>query len=142
MDFPQPQYNVGDRVYCQDITEEVTITDIQLTAQKQLRYLYVTDKGSAGVVPEISLGDPPSNGEDLPNCLFINMASVTDINAVFPNLPGGKGRLARKIVEAAKETPFDGEINFIERMKEIEPKCDWEEISHRLKYDKPAEIGV
>lgn len=142
MDFPEPQYKVGDRVYCQETANEVTIDDIQLTAQRQLRYLYKTDHGASGVVPESALGDPPTSNDDVPDMLFINMASVQEILTVFPNLPGGRGILARKIVKAAKETPFDGEVNFIERMREIEPKCDWEEMSHRLKYDKPAEIGV
>jgi hypothetical protein len=49
--------------------------------------------------------------------------------------------LARKIIQTRNESPFDGEINFIDRMAEIAPKCDWEAISHRLSYEKATAIN-
>jgi hypothetical protein len=62
--------------------------------------------------------------------------------AAFPSLPGGKGVLARKIIQERNESPFDNEINFINRMIEIAPKCDWEAISHKLKFDKLPTVEV
>lgn len=141
-EIPQPQYNVGDRVYSHEMVDEVTIDSIQLTAQRQLRYLYKTDSGATGVATEAELGDPPTDNLDAPDILYINLCSVTDILNSFPNLPGGKGVLARKMVKAAKETPFDNEINFIDRMLEIEPKVEWEVISSRLKFNLPQEVGA
>lgn len=140
--FPDPKYSIGERVYSHKHADEVTITSIELTPQRQLRYAYRLDSEATGVATDSDLGDPPSNMEDVPDILYINMCSVADINATFPNLPGGKGVLARKIIKAAKEVPFDNEINFINRMLEVEPKVEWETISSRLKFDIPEDIGV
>jgi hypothetical protein len=140
--FPDPKYKVGERVYSHKHADEVTITSIELTPQKQLRYAYKTDSEATGVATDSDLGDPPSGQDDIPDLLYINMCSIADVIAVFPNLPGGKGVLARKIIKTAKESPFDNEINFINRMLEIEPKVEWEAISSRLKFDTPTNIGV
>jgi hypothetical protein len=141
MSFPIPSYQVGDRPYNHRIADTVTIDSISLTPQKQLRYLYTLDSGATGEACEADFADPPS-AEDVADVLYINSCSLQEILASFPNLPGGKKMLARKIIQARDEVPFDNEISFINRMLEIEPKVEWEAISHKLKYDMPEQIGV
>lgn len=141
-DFPIPLYKVGDRVYCHNLADDVTILDIQLTAQRQLRYQYQTDEGSTGLVAESDLGNPPIDLDDVPDLIYINLCTVADLTTSFPHLPGGKGKLARKIIEVRNESPFEDERNFIDRMLEIEPKAEWEQISYKLRYDKEREIGA
>jgi hypothetical protein len=132
---------VGDRIYNHSLGADVVIDSISLTPQKQLRYHYKTDEGVSGVARADDLSEPP-NIEDVPDLLYINLCAVGDIVKSFPNLPGGKQKLAREIIKTRNETPFDGEINFIERMTEIEPKVEWAEISHKLKYDLPETTAV
>jgi hypothetical protein len=133
-------YQSGDRIYNHRFGDMVIIQTITITPQKLIQYHYITDNGVTGVASDDDLGDPVTL-EDLPDLLYINMCSISDISATFPNLPGGKGVLARKIVKARTETPFDNEINFINRMLEIDPKVEWEAISYKLNYDLPDKIG-
>ncbi len=139
---PTPKYNTGDSVYNHNISDNITIDSILGTPQGQFQYLYRSDSGATGVATESDLGDPPTSTEDVADVLFINMCSVQEILAVFPNLPGGKGVLARKIIKERIESPFDSEINFINRMLAIEPKCEWEQISHQLRFDLKPDISV
>jgi hypothetical protein len=137
------EYMRGDRVYNHTIAQTVTINNITLTPQRQPQYGYTTDKGMTGVAAMCDLGDAPSANLDAnTDNVLINQCSIAEILAAFPSLPGGKGVLARKILQARNESTFDDEINFINRMIEVAPKCDWEAISHRLRFDKLPTIAV
>lgn len=136
-------YKRGDRVYNHNIADTITVETVTLTPQRQLQYHYRTDKGSTGVAQPSDLGDAPDkNLDNNVDSVLINQCSISELLAAFPSLPGGKGVLARKIVQARNEQPFDDEISFINRMLEIAPKCDWEQISYRLNFEKLPTIGV
>lgn len=137
-----PKYNTGDSIYNHKISSNIVIDSILGTPQGQFQYLYRSDAGATGVATESDLGDPPASNDDVADVLFINMCSIQEILTVFPNLPGGKGVLARKIIKERNESPFDNELNFINRMLEFEPKCEWEEISHKLRFDKKDGISI
>lgn len=131
------EYQSNDRVYNHSIAEIVTIKSIGLTPQRQLQYHYFTDKGATGCAHPSDLGDgPQANLDSNADLVLINQCSIGDLLTAFPSLPGGKGVLARKIIQARNEQPFDGEISFLNRMIEIAPKCDWEQISYRLNFEK------
>ena len=96
-----------------------------------------------GVAYSCDLGDAPKLNLDINvDNVLINQCSIAEILAAFPSLPGGKGVLARKIIQARNEKPFDDEIAFINRMTEIAPKCDWEQVSHRLNYETLPTVEV
>jgi hypothetical protein len=137
------EYKRGDRVYNHNIAQFVTIQTVSLTPQRQLQYHYSTDKGATGVAQPSDLGDAPQpNLDSNTDLVLINQCSISELLTAFPSLPGGKGVLARKIVQARNEQPFDDEISFINRMVEIAPKCDWEQISYKLNFEKLPTIGV
>lgn len=137
------EYKRGERVYNHAIAQSVTITNVTLTPQRQPQYGYTTDKGMTGVAAKCDLGDAPAANLDVnTENVLINQCSIAEILAAFPSLPGGKGVLARKIIQARNESPFENEINFINRMIEISDKCDWESISYKLKFDKSPTIEV
>jgi hypothetical protein len=143
VDHIEIEYKRGERVYNHAIAQTVTINNITLTPQRQPQYGYLTDKGMTGVASKCDLGDAPAANLDTnTDNVLINQCSLAEILAAFPSLPGGKHVLARKIIQARNESPFDDEINFINRMIEIAPKCDWEAISHKLKFDKLPTIEV
>jgi hypothetical protein len=137
------EYMTGDTVFNHTIAQRVTIANVTLSPQKQPRYGYRTDKGYTGVASACDLGDAPAanNLDTNIDNVLVNQCSIADLLTAFPSLPGGKGVLARKIIQARNESPFDGEVNFIDRMAEIAPKCDWEAISHRLNYEKATAIN-
>lgn len=131
------EYSTGDKVFNHNIGQLVTIGSVGISPQRQPQYHYITDKGVTGVATTSDLGDAPeSNLDGNVDNVLINQCSIAEILAAFPNLPGGKGVLARKITQARNEQPFDDEISFINRMLEIAPKCDWEHVSHRMRFDK------
>lgn len=137
------EYKRGDKVYNHTLNQTVTINNITLTPQRQPQYGYITAKGMTGVAAVCDLGDAPYQNLDVnTDNVLINQCSIAEILAAFPSLPGGKGVLARKIIQARNESTFDDEINFINRMAEIAPKCDWEAISHRLRFDKLPTIAI
>lgn len=137
VDKIQAEYRADDRVYNHNIAQTVTIKSVGLTPQRQLQYHYYTDKGATGCAQPSDLGDAPqANLDSNVDLVLINQCSISDILTAFPSLPGGKGVLARKIVQARNEQPFDDEISFVNRMLEIAPKCDWEQISYRLNFEK------
>lgn len=137
------EYKRGDKVFNHNIAQLVTIDNITLSPQRQPRYGYTADKGVTGVAYACDLGDAPKSNLDVNvDNVLVNQCSINEILVAFPSLPGGKGVLARKIIQARNEQPFDDEISFINRMIEIAPKCDWEAVSHRLKYAKLPAIGV
>jgi hypothetical protein len=143
VDHIEIEYKRGDRVYNHTLAQTVTINNITLTPQRQPQYGYLTDKGMTGVAARCDLGDAPAANLDTnTDNVLINQCSIAEIMAAFPSLPGGKGVLARKIIQERNESPFDDEINFINRMIEIAPKCDWEAISHRLRFDKLPTIAI
>lgn len=137
------EYKRGDRTYNHNIAQLVTIQTVSLTPQRQLQYHYSTDKGATGCAQPSDLGDAPqANLDGNVDLVLINQCSIAEVLAAFPSLPGGKGVLARKIIQARNEQPFDDELGFINRMLEIAPKCDWEQISYRLNFEKMPTIGV
>lgn len=137
------EYNRGDKVFNHNIAQMVTIDNITLSPQRQPRYGYTADKGVTGVAYACDLGDAPDKNLDVNvDNVLINQCSINEILAAFPSLPGGKGVLARKIIQTRNEQPFDDEISFINRMTEIAPKCDWEAVSHRLKFTKLPTLEV
>lgn len=143
VDKIKTEYRSGDRVYNHNIAQTVTIKTVSLTPQRQLQYHYITDKGATGCAQPSDLGDAPSqNLDNNVDAVLINQCSVAEVLAAFPSLPGGKGVLARKIIQARNEQPFDDEISFINRMLEIAPKCDWEQISYRLNFERLPAIGA
>ena len=143
VDHIKIEYQRGERVYNHVLAQTVTINNITLTPQRQPQYGYLTDKGMTGVASKCDLGDAPAANLDTnTDNVLINQCSIAEIMAAFPSLPGGKGVLARKIIQERNESPFDDEINFINRMIEIAPKCDWEAISHRLRFDKLPTIAI
>lgn len=136
-------YNRGDRVYNHKIADFITIANITLTPQQAIRYGYTTEKGGTGVAAACDLGDAPKKTSvELGIKLLINSCTNAEIQEAFPGLPGGKGVMARKILAERNESPFDGEVNFIDRMNSITTKVDWGELSHRLDYTKPEQIGA
>jgi hypothetical protein len=143
VDKIKTEYVRGDRVYNHNIAQSVTIETVTLTPQRQLQFHYRTDKGATGVAQPSDLGDAPqANLDSNVDSVLINQCSIVEVLAAFPSLPGGKGVLARKIIQARNEQPFDDEISFVNRMLEIAPKCDWEQISYRLNFEKLPTIGV
>ena len=143
VDHIEIEYKRGERVYNHVLCQTVTINNITLTPQRQPQYGYLTDKGMTGVAARCDLGDAPDlNLDTNTDNVLINQCSIAEILAAFPSLPGGKHVLARKIIQARNESPFDDEINFINRMTEISNKCDWESISYKLKFDKLPTIEL
>lgn len=137
------EYKRGDRVYNHNIAETIEIKAVSLTPQRQLQYHYQTDKGATGCAQPSDLGDAPAANLDAnTQNVLINHCPITELLDAFPSLPGGKGVLARKIIQSRNEQPFDDEISFINRMLEIAPKCDWEQISYKLNFEKLPTIGV
>lgn len=137
------EFTRGDQVYNHNVGGMVKIETVTLTPQRQLQYHYSTEDGGTGVAQASDLGDKPCDNLDAnTDNVLINQCSIADVLAAFPNLPGGKGVLARKIIQTRNEQPFDGEISFINRMIEIAPKVDWEQISYKLNYERLTTIEV
>ena len=136
-------YKPGDKVFNHAIAAMVTIDNITLSPQRQPMFGYKTANGTTGIASTCDLGEQP--GQDLDvntDAVLINQCSIAEILAAFPSLPGGKGVMARKIIVERNESPFENELAFINRMTEIAPRCDWEQISHKLKYELADAIGV
>lgn len=136
-------YKPGDQVYNHAIAKLVTIDNITITPQRQLAFGYKDGKGMTGIASNCDLGDPPDDNLDVnTDAVLINQCTIAEILAAFPNLPGGKGVMARKIIVERNESPFKDELAFINRMNDVAPKCDWEQISYKLKFQLPEAIGV
>lgn len=129
-------YTRGDRVYNKRISQWVTIDTVTISSSKHIRYIYNTEKGASGAatIDDLTNSEPTESSLKEGDRVAINSCALEDLNDAFPNLPGGKGRLARKMIS---ERPYLNHQDFIDRMSIISDKVDWSTVAEQLDIDPP-----